>query len=207
MSQCLLRIEADVHQLKGVLLHTPSSSPQTDDAQKGGDTDTDDNTDDDPKERHIEYVDNTLVQTESPNPMHESDSTEPNSLADTEKLVEDSEHDDEQDDECQILDMNFIDPSIPVQEEVSDELDNECQRPDMKFIDPIIPVRGEDSDVASEDTHPLSRKRKAAYTDLAPSHTDTSLSCKKPKSIHQRISQHQHQHFNSSVYIALFSAL
>nr|KAJ0198041.1 hypothetical protein LSAT_V11C700384070 [Lactuca sativa] len=57
----------------------------------------------------------------------------------------------------------------------------------MKFVDPIvdsiIPIQGEDSDVASEDYHPLSRKRKAADTDLAPSHTDTSLSCKKPKSI------------------------
>nr|KAJ0196147.1 hypothetical protein LSAT_V11C700384090 [Lactuca sativa] len=88
MSQRLLRIEADVHQLKEVLFHTPSSSLQTDDAKKGGDTDTDDNADDDdnadnddnvddddnadddPKERDIEHVDNTFVQTESPKPMH-----------------------------------------------------------------------------------------------------------------------------------------
>ncbi|CAI9269798.1 unnamed protein product [Lactuca saligna] len=90
MSQRLLRIEADVHQLKEVLLHTPSSRPQTNDAQKGGDTDTDDNTDDNPKERDSEYINNTLVQTKSPKLMHES-----NSPADTEKLVEDSEHDDE----------------------------------------------------------------------------------------------------------------
>nr|KAJ0196696.1 hypothetical protein LSAT_V11C700362690 [Lactuca sativa] len=57
----------------------------------------------------------------------------------------------------------------------------------MKFVDPsvdpIILVQGEDSDVASEDSHPLSRKRKVADTDLAHSQTDTSLSCKKPKSI------------------------
>ncbi|KAL7599228.1 hypothetical protein Lser_V15G24413 [Lactuca serriola] len=119
-------------------------------------------TDDDPKEGDTEYVelgsaDNTLVQTESPQPMHESDTEEPDRPADTEKLAEDSEHDDEHDDECQML--------------------------DMKFIDPIIPVQGEDSDVASEDTQPLSRKRKAADTELASSHTDTSLLCKKPKSI------------------------
>nr|KAJ0198159.1 hypothetical protein LSAT_V11C700362680 [Lactuca sativa] len=119
MSQRLLRIEADVHQLKEVLLHTPSSSPQTDDAQKGGDTDDDadaddDNADDDPNERDTEPIDNTIVQTESPKPMHESDSAEPNSPAATEKLVKESEHDDEPDDECQILDMNFIDPFIPV---------------------------------------------------------------------------------------------
>nr|KAJ0194053.1 hypothetical protein LSAT_V11C800434070 [Lactuca sativa] len=158
MSQRLLRVEADVHQLKEVLLHTPSSSPQSDDAQKGGDTDTDDNVgdddnadhdnaDDDPKERNTEYVDNSLVQTEPPKQMPESDFAKPNSPADTEKLVEDN--------------MKFVDP----------------------IVDPIIPVQGEDSDVASEDSHPLSRKRKAADIDLAPSHTDTSLSCKKPKSI------------------------
>nr|KAJ0186103.1 hypothetical protein LSAT_V11C900472280 [Lactuca sativa] len=196
MSQRLLRIEADVHQLKEVLLHTPSSSPQSDDAKKGGDTDTDDdddddddadddnadhdNADDNPKERDTEHVDNSLVQTEPPKQMPESDSVKPNSPADTEKLVEDSEHDDEQDDECQILDMNFIDPLIPVQEEDSDDLDNESQRPDMKLVDPvvdpIIPVQGEDSYVASEDSHPLSRKRKVADTDLAHSQTDTSLS-------------------------------
>nr|KAJ0213006.1 hypothetical protein LSAT_V11C400202510 [Lactuca sativa] len=200
MSQRFLRIEADVHQLKEVLLHTPSLSPQTDDAQKQGGTDDDDDDDDDddnadddddadndPNERDTEPVDNTIVRIESPKPMHESDSAEPNSPAATEKLVEDSEHDDEPDDECQILDMNFIDPFIPVQDEDSDDLENESQRPDMKIvdptIDPIIPVQGEDSDVASEDSHPLSRKRKVADTDLAHSHTDTSLSCKKPKSI------------------------
>nr|KAJ0186114.1 hypothetical protein LSAT_V11C900471250 [Lactuca sativa] len=194
MSQRLLRIEADVHQLKEVLLHTPSSSPQSDDAQKGGDTDDDDDADDNPKdaddnpkERDTEHVDNSLVQTEPPKQMPESNSAKPNSPVDTEKLVEDSEHDDEQDDECQILDMNFIDPLIPIQEEDSDDLDNESQRPDMKFVDPvvdpIIPVQGEDSDVASEDSHPLSRKRKVADTDLAPSQTDNSLSGKKPKSI------------------------
>ncbi|XP_052625611.1 uncharacterized protein LOC128132730 [Lactuca sativa] len=119
--------------------------------------------------------------------MHESDSAGPNSPTATEKLVEESEHDDEPDDECQILDMNFINPLIPVQEEDSDDLDNEFQRPDMKLVDPvadpIIPVQGEDSDVASEDSHPLSRKRKVADTDLAHSQTDTSLPGKKPKFI------------------------
>nr|KAJ0210899.1 hypothetical protein LSAT_V11C400206370 [Lactuca sativa] len=150
--------------------------------------------------------------------MHESDSAGPNSPAASEKLVEDSEHDDEPDDECQILDMNFINPLIPVQEDDSDDLDNESQRPDMKLVnmnfinplipvqeddsddldnesqrpdmklvdpvaDPIIPVQGEDSDVASEDSYPLSRKRKVADTDLAHSQTDTSLPGKKPKSI------------------------
>ncbi|CAI9285585.1 unnamed protein product [Lactuca saligna] len=75
MSQRLLRIEADVHQLKEVLLHTPPSSPQSDDAQKGGDTDddadADDNADNEPNERDTEPVDNTTVQPESPKPMHE----------------------------------------------------------------------------------------------------------------------------------------
>ncbi|CAI9290509.1 unnamed protein product [Lactuca saligna] len=178
MSQRLLHIEADVHQLKEVLLHTPSSSPQSDDAQKGGDADTDDddddaadddnadrdNDDENPKEKDTEHADNSLVQTEPPKQMPESDFVKPNSPADTEKRVEDSEHDDEQDDECQILDMNFIDPFIPIQEEDSDDLDNESQRPYIKVVDPtvdpIIPVQGEDSDVASEDSHPLSRKRK-----------------------------------------------
>nr|KAJ0211261.1 hypothetical protein LSAT_V11C400171350 [Lactuca sativa] len=195
MSQRLLRIEADVHQLKEVLLHTPPSSPQSDDAQKGGDTDddadaddadADDNVDDEPNERDTEPVDNTIVEPESPKPMHEYDSTGHNSPAATEKLVEDSEHD-EPDDECQILDMNFIDPFIPVQEESSDDPDNESQSPGMKsvdpVVDPIIPVQGEDSDIASEDSHPLSRKRKVADTDLAHSQTDTSLPGKKPKSI------------------------
>nr|KAJ0218727.1 hypothetical protein LSAT_V11C300122050 [Lactuca sativa] len=126
----LLRIEADVHQLKEVLLPTSSPSPQNDDDQKGGDTDDDQkggDTDDDPKEGDTEYVelesaDNTLVQTEPPQPMHESDrlvAEEPDRPADTEKLAEDSKHDDEHDDECQILDMNFIDPTIPAQGDVS----------------------------------------------------------------------------------------
>nr|KAJ0208576.1 hypothetical protein LSAT_V11C400206360 [Lactuca sativa] len=72
MSQRLLRIEADVNQLKEVLLHTPPSSPQSDDAQKGGDIDddddadanADDNADDEPNERDTEPVDNTIVQPE-----------------------------------------------------------------------------------------------------------------------------------------------
>nr|KAJ0199467.1 hypothetical protein LSAT_V11C600298760 [Lactuca sativa] len=191
MIQRLLRIEADVHQLKEVLLHTPPSSPHSDDAQKGGDTDddvdADDNADDELNERDTEPVDNTIVQPESPKPMHESDSAGPNSPTATEKLVEDSEHDDEPDDECQILDMNFINPLIPVQQESSDDLDNESQRSDMKLVDfvadPIFSVQGEDSDVASEDSHPLSRKRKVADTDLAHSQTNTSLPAKKPKSI------------------------
>ncbi|XP_052624164.1 uncharacterized protein LOC128132140 [Lactuca sativa] len=172
---------------KEVLLHTPPSSPQSDDAQKGGDNDddaadADDNADDEPKERDTE-----IVQPESPMPTHKSDSAGHNSPVATEKLVEDSEHDDEPDDECQILDMNFINPLIPVQEESSDDLDNESQCPDMRSVnpvaDPIIPVQGEDSDVASEDSHPLSRKRKVADNDLAHSQTDTSLPAKKPKSI------------------------
>nr|KAJ0203668.1 hypothetical protein LSAT_V11C500230750 [Lactuca sativa] len=185
MSQRLLRIEADVNQLMEVLLHTPPSSPQSDDAQKGGDTD--DDADDEPNERDTEPVDNTIVQSESPKPMHESNSAVPNSPVATEKLVEDSEHDDEEDDDCQILDMNFINPLIPVQQEDSNDLDNKSQRPDMKLVDPvadpIIPVQGEDSEVASEDSHPLSRKRKVTDTDLAHSQTDTSLPGKKPKSI------------------------
>nr|KAJ0215988.1 hypothetical protein LSAT_V11C300154590 [Lactuca sativa] len=191
MSQRLLHIEADVHQLKEVLLHTPPASPQSDDAQKGGDTDddadADDNADDEPNERDTEPVENTIIQPESPKPMHESDFAGPNSPAATEKLVEDSEHDDEPDDECQILDMNFINHLIPVQAEDSDDLDHESQRLDMNLVDPvadpIIPVQGEDSDVASEDSHPLSRKRKVADTDLAHSQTNTSFPAKKPKSI------------------------
>nr|KAJ0224146.1 hypothetical protein LSAT_V11C200097460 [Lactuca sativa] len=182
MSQRLLRIEADVHQLKEVLLHTPPSRGDTDDDVDADDVDVDDNADDEPKERDTE-----IVQPESPMLTHKSDSAGHNSPTATEKLVEDSEHDDEPDDECQILDMNFINPLIPVQEESSDDLDNESQCPDMKSVDPvadpIIPVQGEDSDVASEDSHPLSRKHKIADTDLAHSQTDTSLLGKKPKSI------------------------
>ncbi|CAI9283434.1 unnamed protein product [Lactuca saligna] len=113
MSQRLLRIEADVHQLKGVLLPTPSPGPQHDDDQKGGEID------DDQKEGETESVelgseDNILNQTEPPQPVHESDRP-----IDTEKLAKNSEHDDEDehDDECQMLDMNFIDPHEPVQEE------------------------------------------------------------------------------------------
>ncbi|CAI9281410.1 unnamed protein product [Lactuca saligna] len=189
MSQRLLRIEADVHQLKGVLLPTPSPGPHNDDDQKRGDTD------DDPKEGDTESVelesaDNTLVQTEPPQPMHESDrpaADESDRPADTEQIAEDSEHDDEYDDECQMLYMNFIDPTIPAQGEASedneDEHDDECQMLDMKFIDPIMPVQGEDSDVASEDTQPLSRKHKASDTKLASSHTDTSLPSNKHMSI------------------------
>nr|KAJ0188603.1 hypothetical protein LSAT_V11C900505350 [Lactuca sativa] len=189
MSQRLLRIEE-------VLLHTPPSSPQSDDAQKRGDTDDDADADDEPKERdnaddnaddEPKERDTEIVQPESPKSTHESDSAGYNSPAATDKLVEDSEHDDKPDDECQILDMNFINPLIPAQEEDSDDLDNESQRPDMKSVDPvadpIIPVQGEDSDVASEDSHPQSRKRKIADTDLAHSQTDTSLPGKKPKSI------------------------
>nr|KAJ0208728.1 hypothetical protein LSAT_V11C400178780 [Lactuca sativa] len=200
MSQHLLRIDADVHQLKGVLLHTPSSGPQSDDAQKGGDTDDDDDaddntkppkSDDNPKEGDTE-PDNTEPpksddnpkerdtepdKTDPPKQMPESDFAKPDSPADTEKLVEDSEQDDDQDDECQILDMNFIDPCVPVQGKDSE----------VKVVDPsadsIIPVQGEDSDVASEESHPLSRKRKVADTDLDYSQTDTSLTVKKPKSI------------------------
>nr|KAJ0209022.1 hypothetical protein LSAT_V11C400173370 [Lactuca sativa] len=104
MNQRLLRIEADVHQLKEVLLHTPPSSPQSDDAQKGGDTDddadADDNADNEPNDRDTEPVDNTIVQPESPKP---TDSVGHNSPAATEKLIEDSEHDeehDEPDDDC-----------------------------------------------------------------------------------------------------------
>ncbi|XP_052625813.1 uncharacterized protein LOC128132858 [Lactuca sativa] len=184
-------IVSNTEKLKEVLLHSPPFSPQSDDAKKGRDTDddadADDNADDEPNERNTEPLDNTIVQPESPKPMHESDSAGPNSPAATEKLVEDSEHDDEPDDECQILDMNFINPLIPVQEESSDDLDNESQRSDMKLVDsvadPIFPVQGEDSDFASEKSHRLSQKRKVADTDLAHSQTNTSLPAKKPKSI------------------------
>ncbi|CAI9292736.1 unnamed protein product [Lactuca saligna] len=113
--QRLLRIEADVHQLKGVLLPTPSPGPQNDDDQKGGDTD-DDQKEGDTESIELGSADNTLVQTEPPRPVHKSDrpaADESDRPADTEQLAEDSEHDDEHDDECQMLDMNFIDPTIP----------------------------------------------------------------------------------------------
>nr|KAJ0198362.1 hypothetical protein LSAT_V11C700371060 [Lactuca sativa] len=194
MSQRLLRIEADVQQIKDVLLLTPPSSPKSDDAQKGGDTDADDHADGEPNnhadsetnEKDTEPADNTIIQPESPKPIPESDSAGHNSLTATEKLFEDSEHDeehDEPDDECQILDMNFIDPLIPVQQESSDELEESHPILADPIADPIFPVQGEDSDVASEESHPLSRKRKVANTDLDHSQTDTSLTVKKPKSI------------------------
>nr|KAJ0226142.1 hypothetical protein LSAT_V11C100040460 [Lactuca sativa] len=198
MSQRLLRIEADVQQIKEVLLLTPPASPKFDDAQKGGDTDDDADADDhaggepnahadgEPNEKDTEPADNTFIQHESPNPVRESDSAGHNSPAATEKLFEDSEHDeehDEPDDECQILDMNFIDPLIPVQQESSDDLEESHPILTDLIADPIIPVQGEDSDVASEESHPLSRKRKVADTDLDHSQTDTSSTVKKPKSI------------------------
>nr|KAJ0188301.1 hypothetical protein LSAT_V11C900504870 [Lactuca sativa] len=198
MSQRLLRIEADIQQIKEVLLLTPPSSPKSDDVQKGGDTDDDADADDhtdgepnahadgEPNEKDTEPADNTIIQHESPNPIPESDSAGHNSPATTEKLFEDSEHDeehDEPDDECQILDMNFIDPLIPVQQESSDDLEESHPILADPIADPIIPVQGEDSDVASEESHPLSRKRKAADTDLDHSQTDNSSSVKKPKSI------------------------
>nr|KAJ0217872.1 hypothetical protein LSAT_V11C300150380 [Lactuca sativa] len=186
MSQRLLQIETDVQHIKVVLLLTPLSSPKTDDAEKGGDTDDDANADDhadgEPNEIDTEPADNTIIQHDSSNRIRESDSAGPNSPAATEKLYEDSEHDeehDEPDDECQILDMNFIDPLIPVQQESSDDL----AESHPILADPIIPVQGEDSDVASEESHPLSRKRKAADTDLDLSQTDNSSSVKKPNSI------------------------
>nr|KAJ0217646.1 hypothetical protein LSAT_V11C300129660 [Lactuca sativa] len=198
ISQRLLRIEADVQQIKEVLLLTPPSSPKSDDAQKGGDTDDDADADDhadgepnahadgEPNEKDTEPADNTIIQHESPNPIRESDSAGPNSPAATEKLFKDSEHDeehDEPDDECQILDMYFIDPLIPVQQESSDDLEESHPILVDPVADPIISVQGEDSDVASEESHPLSRKRKAADTDMDHSQTDDSLSVKKPKSI------------------------
>ncbi|KAL7602544.1 hypothetical protein Lser_V15G21881 [Lactuca serriola] len=201
MSQRLLRIEADVQQIKEVLLLTPPSSPKSDDAQKGGDTDDDVDADDhadgepnnhadsEPNEKDTEPADNTIIQPESPKPIHESDSAGHNSPTATEKVFEDSEHDeddeehDEPDDECQILDMNFIDPLIPVQQESSDDLEESHPILANLIADPIFPVQGEDSDVASEESHPLSRKRKVADTDLDHSQTDTSLTVKKPKSI------------------------
>nr|KAJ0191771.1 hypothetical protein LSAT_V11C800422340 [Lactuca sativa] len=190
MSQRLLRIEADVQQIKEVLLLTPPSSRKSDDAKKGGDTDddvgVDDHVDGEPNDKDTEPADNTIFQHESPNPIPESDSAGHNSPAATEKLFEDSEHDeehDEPDDECQILDMNFIDPLIPVQQESSDDLEESHPVLADPIADPIIPVQGEDSDIASEESHPLSRKRKVADTDLNHSQTDTSSTVKKPKSI------------------------
>nr|KAJ0211810.1 hypothetical protein LSAT_V11C400222950 [Lactuca sativa] len=189
MSQRLLRIEADVQQIKEVLLLTPPASRNLDDAQKGGDTDedadADDHADGEPNEKDTEpAADNTIIQHESPNPVpvRESDFAGHNSPAATEKLFEDSEHD-EPDDECQILDMNFIDPLIPVQQESSDDLEESHPILADDIADPIIPVQGEDSDVASEESHPLSRKRKAVDTDLDHSQTDNSSFVKKPKSI------------------------
>nr|KAJ0217090.1 hypothetical protein LSAT_V11C300105640 [Lactuca sativa] len=158
MSQRLLRIEADVHQLKEVLLHTPPSSPQSDDAQKGGDTDDDVDADDEPKERETMLMLMMNQKRETSKLFSLNHQSRRVSLTLWGIIVH--EHDDEPDDECQILDMNFINPLIPAQEEDSDDLDNESQRPDMKSVDPvadpIIPVQGEDSDVASEDSHPLS---------------------------------------------------
>nr|KAJ0210603.1 hypothetical protein LSAT_V11C400208860 [Lactuca sativa] len=198
MSQCLLRIEVDVQQIKEVLLLTPPSSPKSDDAQKEGDTDDDADADDhadgepnnhadsEPNEKDTEPADNTIIQPESPKPIPESDSAGHNSPAATEKLFEDSEHDeehDEPDDECQILDMSFIDPLIPVQQESSDDLEESHPILADPIADPIFPVQGEDSDVASEESHPLSRKCKVADTNLDHSQTDTSLTVKKPKSI------------------------
>nr|KAJ0210596.1 hypothetical protein LSAT_V11C400206540 [Lactuca sativa] len=195
MSQRLLRIEADVQQIKEVLLLTPPASPNFDDVQKRGDTDDDADVDDhadgepnahadgEPNEKDTEPdADNTIIQHVSPNPVRESDSAGHNSPAATEKLFEDSEHD-EPDDECQILDMKFIDPLIPVQQESSDDLEESHPILADDIADPIIPVQGEDSDVASEESHPLSRKRKAIDTDLDHSQTDNSSSMKKPKSI------------------------
>nr|KAJ0225308.1 hypothetical protein LSAT_V11C100006880 [Lactuca sativa] len=194
MSQRLLRIEADVQQIKEVLLLTPPASPNSDDAQKGGDTDDDADADDhadgepnahadgEPNEKDTDPANNTFIQHESPNPVHESDSAGHNSPAATEKLFEDSEHD-EPDDECQILDMNFIDPLITVQQESSYDLEESHPILANPIADPIIPVQGEDSDIASEESHPLSRKRKVADTELDHSQTDTSSTVKKPKSI------------------------
>nr|KAJ0201364.1 hypothetical protein LSAT_V11C600326050 [Lactuca sativa] len=211
ISQRLLQIEADVQQIKEVLLLTPPSSPKSDDAQKGRDIDDDADADNhangepnahvaddhadgepnahadgEPNEKDTEPVDNTIIQHESPNLIRDSDSAGPNSPAATETLFEDNDHDEEHDDadeECQILDMNFIDPLIPVQQESSDDLDESHPILADPVADPIIPVQGEDSDVASEESHPLSRKRKVADTDLDHSQTDNSSSVKKPKSI------------------------
>ncbi|CAI9271612.1 unnamed protein product [Lactuca saligna] len=125
----------------------------------GGDTDDDADADDhadgepnahadgEPNEKDTEPADNTIFQHESPNPIPESDSAGHNSPAATEKLFEDSEHD-EPDDECQILDMNFIDPLIPVQQESLDDLEESHPILADPIADPIIPVQGEDSDIA-----------------------------------------------------------
>ncbi|CAI9265233.1 unnamed protein product [Lactuca saligna] len=175
LPQRLLRIEADVQQIKEVLLLTPPSSPKSNDAQKGGDNDDDADADDnadgepnahadgEPNEKDTEPGDNTIFQHESPNPIPESDSAGHNSPAATKKLFEDSEHDeehDEPDDECQILDMNFIDPLIPVQQESLDDLEESHPILADPIADPIILVHGEDSNIASEESHPLSRKQK-----------------------------------------------
>nr|KAJ0219789.1 hypothetical protein LSAT_V11C200053680 [Lactuca sativa] len=199
ISQRLLRIEADVQEIKEVLLLTPPSSPKSDDAQKGADTDDDADADDhangepnvDAADDHADdepstHADGEPNEKDTEPVIRDSDSAGPNSPAATEKLFEDNEHDeehDEADDECQILDMNFIDPLIPVQQESSDDLEESHPILADPVADPIIPVQGEDSDVASEESHPLSRKRKAADTDLDHSQTDNSLSVKKPKSI------------------------
>ncbi|CAI9302915.1 unnamed protein product [Lactuca saligna] len=134
MSRRLLRIDADVNQLKGVLLSAPSPGPNDDDDQKAGETDS----------VELGSEENILNQIEPPQPMHDSERP-----IETEKLTEDSEHD--HDDECQMLDMNFIDPTVPVQGEDSDddedEHDDECQMLDMNFIDPTVIVQGEESDI------------------------------------------------------------
>nr|KAJ0208954.1 hypothetical protein LSAT_V11C400222450 [Lactuca sativa] len=172
ISQRLLRIEADVQQIKEVLLLTPPASPNSDDVQKGGDTDDDADADDDangepnahadgePNEKDTEpAADNTTIQHESPNPIRESDSAGHNSPTATEKLFED------------------------IQQESSDDLEESHPILADDIADPIIPVQGEDSDVASEECHPLSRKRKVADIDLDHSQTDTFSTVKKPKSI------------------------
>nr|KAJ0220991.1 hypothetical protein LSAT_V11C200057280 [Lactuca sativa] len=191
ISQRLLRIEADVKQIKEVLLLSPPSTPKSDDVQKGGDTDDDADADDHANGEPNDHADdepNTHVDGE-PNTepvIRDSDFAGPNSPAATEKYVEDSEHDDEHDeadDECQILDMNFIDPLIPVQQESSGDLEESHPILADSVADPIIPVQGEDSDIESAESHPLSRKRKAADTDLDQSQTDNPSTVKKPKSI------------------------
>ncbi|CAI9287586.1 unnamed protein product [Lactuca saligna] len=190
MSQRLLCIEADVQQIKEVLLLTPPSSPKSNDVQKGGDNDDDADADDhadgepnahadgEPNEKDTEPGDNTIFQHESPNPIPESDSAGHNSPAATEKLFDNSEHDDEHesdsaghnspaateklfedsehdepDDECQILDMNFIDPLIPVQQESLDDLEESHLILADPIADSIIPVQGDDSDIAKTKVH------------------------------------------------------
>nr|KAJ0211621.1 hypothetical protein LSAT_V11C400205910 [Lactuca sativa] len=191
ISQRLLRIEADVKQIKEVLLLSPPSSPKSDDAQKGGDTDDDADADDHANGEPNDHADDEPSTHADGEPntkpvIRDSNFAGPNSPAATEKYVEDSEHDDEHDeadDECQILDMNFIDPLIPVQQESSGDLEESHPILTDSVADPIIPVQGEDSDVESEESHPLSRKRKAADADLDQSQTDNSSTVKKPKSI------------------------